>query len=201
MENNNSDFLSRLNSTSGNLDITPWLVALGFSPGTVNRVVQDKQAPGADLLRALQRTERISLLWLEEGRGTPYNWTPVFSDEEVIAALERLDPSAPSWSILLATQNEADFALVLYRDAQYEFKGKPIDYREVEVLGGRITLKTVAWLRDHAQRQALWLLPLSKDEFERLNSGHMGNMELFGWGGPAQALRWAVEAAASHSPG
>lgn len=152
-------------------------MSLGFTQGTVNRLKKG-QAPGGELLRALARTERVSLRWLEEGRGSPYSVSRVVDDAEgqalLAAHLEEED-----WDVLMATDDDERFAVILHQPGQYGYKEKMIDYRIVEVIAGGLTLATVNWLMQRSRGN--WLLRLTEDEMTRLSTGHMGNMELFGW--------------------
>lgn len=152
-------------------------MSLGFTQGTVNRLKKG-QAPGGELLRALARTERVSLRWLEEGRGSPYSVSRVVDDaeaQELLAA--HLDDE--DWDVLMATADDEHFAVILHQPGQYGYKEKMIDYRIVEVIAGGLTLATVNWLMKRSR--ANWLLRLNEDEMSRLSTGYMGNMELFGW--------------------
>lgn len=176
-EIDHNDFLSKLEFLSGDRDLFPWLMSLGFTQGTVNRLKKG-QAPGGELLRALARTERVSLRWLEEGRGSPYSVSRVVDDAEgqalLAAHLEEED-----WDVLMATDDDERFAVILHQPGQYGYKEKMIDYRIVEVIAGGLTLATVNWLMQRSRGN--WLLRLTEDEMTRLSTGHMGNMELFGW--------------------
>ena len=156
----------------------PWLGSLGVTKGTIGRILKGSQSPGADLLRALQRTERVSLLWLEENKGSPYRVTRVLDDAEAQAVLsERL---REEWTVILVTSDDATFAVVLQRpEARYTYKKKEVIYIEAEIIAGGITLRTERWL--DRQGRGVWLLRLTPDEMEKLSTGHMGNIELFGF--------------------
>lgn len=158
-------------------DMFPWLMSLGFTQGMVNRIKKGQPASG-ELLRALQRTERVSLRWLIDDLGSPYYITHAVSDvnavEQLLVLLKNGD-----WAVALATSDNMGFAAILYRNAQYEYKDKMIDYRQVEVVAGNVTRTTAHWLM--AQNRGDYLLPLEPEEMAKLRDGHMGNMELFGW--------------------
>ncbi|MEJ1390118.1 MAG: hypothetical protein RPU34_04375 [Candidatus Sedimenticola sp. (ex Thyasira tokunagai)] len=161
------------------------------------------QSPGADLLRALVRTERVSMRWLDDERGAPYHVSRVVDDKEATALLEGLLDDE-DWSVLLATDDDQRFCVILHQPGSYTHKDKPIKYEIVEVVSGGITLDTVRWLDE--RDRGLWKLPLIPEQFERLATGHMGNMEIFGWDDPRKqsaglkGLRCKMESTVHDSP-
>ena len=171
------DFLSKLKFLSGKRDITPWLTSLGLSSGLAGKILKG-QKPGGDLLRALMRTERVSIRWLENNRGEPYMVTKVTDDDEAIEEITKLLDDE-NWSVLIATHNDERFAMILHLECRHQYKEKMVDYRDVEVICGDVTLKTVKWLL--REDRAIWMLPLTFEQFDRLENGRMGNMEIWGW--------------------
>ena len=136
------------------------------------------QPPGADLLRALQRTARVSLPWLEEDKGPPYLVTRVLDDAEAQSVLS--DRLTEEWSVALVTADDKAFTVVLHRkEARYLYKGKDVTYVEAEIIAGGITRQTERWL--DRQGRGVWLLRLTPDDLQRLATGRMGNIELFGF--------------------
>ncbi|MEJ1464990.1 MAG: hypothetical protein RPU15_17240 [Candidatus Sedimenticola sp. (ex Thyasira tokunagai)] len=178
----NKSFLLKLRQLSVDRDITPWLKSMGFSAGLVGKVLGG-QEPGGDLLRALMRHDRVSMQWLEEGRGAPYMVSLALDDTDAIKMLEALFDE--EWSVVIATDHYQDFSVVLHMPGQHglKVKGKSepkmVGYRIVEVVAGNIGLKTVRWLDE--QDKANWVLPLTSVDMNRLATGRMGNLELFGY--------------------
>ncbi|VAX08069.1 hypothetical protein MNBD_GAMMA26-1716 [hydrothermal vent metagenome] len=173
----NNDFLLKLDFLLQKRDMFPWLMSLGFTQGMVNRLKKG-QPPSGELLRALQRTERVSLRWLIDDLGPPYSITRAVSDADATEQLAAL-LDANDWDITLATADSVGFAVVVHRDTQYKYRGKVIAYRQVEVIAGRVTVATASWLAEQARGTGL--LRLEPEDMTRLESGHLGNMELFGW--------------------
>jgi hypothetical protein len=188
-ELNDKDFLSKLRYLSAQRDITPWLKSLKFSDGLIGKVLKG-QEPGADLLRALARTERVSLRWLEDGRGAPYLVSRMTNDEEAIEYLDEL--LAEDWDrLILATADDERFAVILDQPGEYRLKEKWIKYHIVEVVAGNISLETLRWLAK--RHKGLWMLRLTPDDMDRLSRGYMGNIELFGYEDPRKRSKGFTE--------
>lgn len=65
-------FFDRLRWLAHGRTVTPWLKSLGWSGGTVGRVLSGKSVPTADALEPLALQESVSLSWLLAGVGSPY---------------------------------------------------------------------------------------------------------------------------------
>lgn len=163
-----------------------------MSTGAISHTLKEGRA-GSDLLRALARTERVSLRWLDEGRGAPYVVARMTSDSEATAYLDEL--FAEDWRVVVATADDATFAIILEQPGSYQLKDKTVEYRIVEVLAGNISIETVRWLTQ--RDRGLWLLRLTPDDMRRLSDGQMGNIELFGFHDPRKSSRGLIERAQS----
>jgi len=175
-EKNHNNFLQKLTELSAGRDLFPWLMALGFTQATANRIKKG-QPPSAELLGALMRSDRLSPRYLMEGQGAPYHVSRVISDDEAIEQLDEL--LVEDWAVALVTADRHQFVVVLHQPGQYQYKEKMIDYTIVEVVAGHITRETVQWLQE--RDRGVWLLELAPDDFQRLATGRMGNLELFGF--------------------
>ena len=180
MKNIYNNFLLKIEFLSGKRNISPWLTSLGISVAGAGRI-KAGDSPSVDLLSALSKTERVSLRWIDEERGSPYVVSRVVNDDEAIALLTDFlhEDDNEDWAVLLASNNDQTFCVILYQEKDYERKGKTVVYKDVEVIAGGVTLKTFKWLRSHSR--GLWIIKLTDDEMIRLSTGYMGNMELFGW--------------------
>ncbi|MES9901109.1 MAG: hypothetical protein ABW168_00335 [Sedimenticola sp.] len=173
---------------------------MGFNQATLNRLKKG-QEPSGDLLRALVRYGRVSMRWLvsERGQGAPYSVSTALNNANAIQMLEILfvPEGAEKWSVVVATDDYRRFAVILHMPDEYllKIKGKCdpriIGYQDVRVVAGNISIETVRWLdgRDRAN----WVLPLTMADMDRLSTGHMGNLELFGYADGRKQLKGVID--------
>lgn len=176
-------FLWKLDFLSAGRDKTPWLNALGISPGTTSRMVSGGQPPSIETLGRLQQVENASLRWLTTGRGQPYNTSRTRSDEETAALLD--DLLAEAFAVHLLTTDAGGITLVLTLPAQIDLKdGRCLDYTVVEIIDGVVGSRTTArLLRAGSDGLALAVVPVSESTLQQVAGGQMGNpalLELLG---------------------
>jgi len=182
MGSDHSNFLSKLDYLSAGRNKTPWLQSIGLTKGTISRLINQSGDPSETILRTLYHSENASLHWLTEGKGHPFLVNRVLSDAEGAALLaELLEESG--WTIYLVTGSGCvGYTLVLTQPGQYDIKGRPVDYTLVEIISGNLGAKTQEEIAlEAAFENRCHQLEISQDEYQRLQSGEMGNYELIGW--------------------
>ncbi|BFM16256.1 hypothetical protein R50073_24390 [Maricurvus nonylphenolicus] len=135
--------------------------------------------PGTDLLAALARTDRVDLDWLLLDKGVPYRVTRAMNDQYAITAIDKLLQAEDYGVAITHTADDSNLGVILHRRTEYDFKDKSVDYTEAHVFVAGVSMATVHWLNE--QGRGLWALLLSEKDMQRLENGHMGNNELFGF--------------------
>ena len=171
--------------------MSPWLISLGFSSGLATNL-QKGASPGADLLEALERQERVSLRWLLEGRGAKHHVHRCIEPKEALYELsELLQEDDAGWTVhRISCPSESRYCLVLVTAAQYHRKirgqdeVKTIDYDRVEVLSGHLGPDCMGLLykaMESGLMGKLYESEVTRLKLYQLDTGMMGNMELLGW--------------------
>lgn len=183
-------FQSKIDHLSFDRDKWPWLLSIGLTRGTINRLLNSDQAPSESTLRAIMRSENASLNWLTEDKGSPYMVNRVLDDQEGTDLLESFFEE-PGWAGTLIDSNDyPGYAIVLTQPGQYSLNNRSVDYTIIEIIAGVMGPLTRACFDQHIVNQKHLELP--SDEYLRLISGLMGNAELLGWKDRAGLLNNAV---------
>lgn len=161
-----------------------WGESLGFNKSTVTRIFGG-EVPGTDILNAIMRKENLSLSWLLSGRGDEFVVARTQIPEEFGDLLEVLLEEGHWTAHICNAPNGA--TVVLDRPGQYEYKGKAIDYRIVEIINGPVSEELIKELRleksigdDNKCYSSFKLCELDEDTAWSLSNGYLGTFKLFG---------------------
>lgn len=185
-----NDFLSRMEDLSVKRDMSPWLISLGFSSGLATNI-QKGASPGADLLEALERQERVSLRWLLEGRGPMYHVRRCIEPKEALYELANLlEERDAVWTVYrVISRSESRYCLVLvmgdqyYRKIRGQDEPKTINYDRVEVLSGHLGPDCMRLLYKAMRYTVgnLYETEVTRLKLYQIDTGMLGNMALLGW--------------------
>ncbi|MBY7811401.1 helix-turn-helix domain-containing protein [Vibrio fluvialis] len=143
-------FEERLNNVLDDRKQTPWGKSLGFTSASISHIFSGGRIPGPEFLQAICRAENVNLNWLLSGKGKPFNVTYLQSAEDFVVYVNTM-LTDENWQVCVCSLSEQT-VLVLTQPAQYEFKGKWIDYTLCEVLVGQGSEK-LAWMLNHHQNE------------------------------------------------
>lgn len=172
-------FAERIALVLGDRKASPWGDALGFSRGTISRMMRG-HLPGPEKLALISQAENASLHWLLYGRGRPFLATKAESDSELAAEL-RLHLEDAGWTVYLVT-SPTRCALVLTTPTEILQAGmdEPVATTAVEVLAGPVGAETVGALMAYARDNEVWHLPADRRDVEALGAGRMGTFAIVG---------------------
>ena len=178
-ENVYNDLLSRLEFLCHGRKLYPFLMGLGMTTASTNRVKKGGE-PTTNLLNILRDQENVNLNWFTTGKGAPYRVYRALSDAEAFDYLNTLLNDEPEQWRLTLVHSAAGQAIVLTMPAAMAIKDKTIDYTTVEIISGNIGAKTIerAQAPGAKSTQQLEMLP---QDLNRLEKGWMSNRELIGW--------------------
>lgn len=117
----------------------PWSSSIGLDRSAIRRIKEEDKAPDWSPLSAIRKAERISLAWLIEGKGEPFEVTRHVSDDDCAEELGCMLNDEP-WTVVIATDGKR-WAFVLHQPGQATVHGRagretPFDYTLCEILLG-----------------------------------------------------------------
>lgn len=172
-----NEFTARLEWVLADRKITPWAKNLGLSSGTAARLLNNV-VPGTDILTAIMRTEHVNLNWLLEGKGAPFMLDSYNDAVEFENMLHVHAQDAPYTAYVNIDVASKMAAVVLTQPASYEFKGKPIHYRQLESLIGPYKApQKIANALSRCDIKPFQMPPLELTAFSR---GQYGTYKLLG---------------------
>lgn len=171
----NENIKDRLNQILNGRKKHPWGEKLGFTRGTLTRLFNG-EILSADKLLPICRAENVSLSWLLDGVGEPYQVHHTFTDEET-ADLLSLYIDDEDWEILVL-KNQAYPAIVLTLPATMMVGKKHIDYTATEIIAGPMDYQTLSVLNNTSRM----ISEISSGDFNmrKLYAGKMSNLALLG---------------------
>lgn len=155
---------------------TPWGKALGFTSPSITAMFSG-HVPGPEFLQAICRAENVNLNWLLSGKGKPFNVTYIQSAKSFVVYVNTM-LTDENWQVCVCSLSEQT-VLVLTQPAQYEFKGKWIDYTLCEVIVGQGS-EELAWMLNHHQseRDTYSTPNLPSHVLKKIASGELGTYAL-----------------------
>lgn len=124
-----------------------WAKSIGIGRGVISALKETNSPPGWVHLSAIRKAEKISLAWLIEGKGEPFEVTRHVSDDDCAEEIGCMLHDEP-WTVVIATDGKR-WAFVLHQPGQSTVHGRagretPFDYTLCEILlGGSIASLTV----------------------------------------------------------
>lgn len=175
-----NSFYDRLVFVLGDNDKHPWGDRLGISPTKISNMFRGEgHIPNHESLALIRRVENVSITWLITGDGAPYVVSRCQLDAEACELLRQHLKDEPNWAIHIAAC-EPDFTVVLSQPCRIKSGERDIEYFCIEIISGAGP-DTLHVAFEARQKHPVFLLRLRRAEFQRLSTGWMGNMELFGW--------------------
>jgi len=136
--------------------------------------------PGWNTLSTISRCENVSLDWLTDGDGSPFN--VVDCDDIEHAQIIRYSADEEPCDALYVVTTYGNFCVVTTTQTQLQLPKKPpVDYTEIGISGKGVGPLTMAAVAYTIGRVPVRLVDVQEDVFERLVTGYMGNPELIGW--------------------
>jgi len=170
-------FEERLNNVLNDRKQTPWGKSLGFTSASISHIFSGGRIPGPEFLQAICRAENVNLNWLLSGKGKPFNVTYIQSAKSFVVYVNTM-LTDENWQVCVCSLTEQT-VLVLTQPAQYEFKGKWIDYTLCEVLVGQGS-EELAWiLNNHQSERDTYSTPnLPGNILKKIAGGELGTYAL-----------------------
>lgn len=180
MKNTEQSLYDRLVLVLCDRKIYPWAQSIGISKGTVDSIKSKGGMPGAEVLRAINRCENVSLEWLLDGRGNPFYVTACASDEDARNVLhELLGPE--TWEATLVSDGDR-YAFVLTQPGAFLVKDQEIRYTIMEVITGAIGPKTVVDIRNRGVHlmglSGLYYVSVDRETMNKLETGQLGTYRI-----------------------
>lgn len=170
-------FDERLNFVLKDRKQTPWGKSLGFTGASISHIFSGGRVPGPEFLNAIRRAENVNLNWLLTGEGSPYIVQYYQTSDElsdyVCAMLHE-----EQWVVHIVSYQDVA-CLVLTQPGQYEFKGKWIDYRIVNIIAGPGDEVLTNILMDyHKSGGHIFIPELTQEQRKAIIAGDVGTYEL-----------------------
>ncbi len=170
------NFDERLSFLIHNRKKTPWGKALGFTSPSITAMFSG-HVPGPEFLQAICRAENVNLNWLLSGKGKPFNVTYIQSAKSFVVYVNTM-LTDENWQVCVCSLSEQT-VLVLTQPAQYEFKGKWIDYTLCEVLVGQGSEELAFILNEHQPERDTYATPnLPGNILKKIVNGELGTYAL-----------------------
>lgn len=170
-------FEERLNYVLNDRKQTPWGKSLGFTSASISHIFSGGRIPGPEFLQAICRAENVNLNWLLSGKGKPFNVTYIQSAKSFVVYVNTM-LTDENWQVCVCSLSEQT-VLVLTQPAQYEFKGKWIDYTLCEVLVGQGSEELAFILNEHQPERDTYATPnLPGNILKKIVNGELGTYAL-----------------------
>ena len=155
-----------------------WAKGIGIGRGVISALKESDAAPGWSHLSVIRKAERLSLPWLIEGKGEPFEVNRHLSDDECAEEIACLLHDEP-WTVVIASA-EPRLAIVVHQPAQDIIHGRakretPSNYTlcEIHLGGGPATLAAIA-----SKAQEIRLKTITNKEMEAIYQGQAGTYRL-----------------------
>ena len=181
---NKNEFKQRLEWMLAGRKVTPWAKEMGLTSGTMGRLSKG-EVPGPEILTAIMRRENVSISWLVDGKGLPFIVDTHFTDDSLLTMLRMHAADAP-YSVCFTLNADRGMAVFIFSQpaSYYIKKGKPLEYRQIEVVIGPYTQKIRnALIHQRITASTTKAFLLDDLEFSSLIRGQYGTYQLFGDGG------------------
>lgn len=185
-----NSFRERLEFLLCGRKIHPWAASLGVSKGAAENMSKGN-IPGPEILNAIMCKENISLSWLIDGKGAPY-LIDLCSSETEFAATLKMHFTDFHWDVMLV-HDGFRIVVMLSKPAEYDYKGKIINYHLYELITGPFGLQVSEYLKSFHEKQAFargdlihgsfneWgESKIDKESLTKIIKGQLGPNQMYG---------------------
>ena len=155
-----------------------WAKSVGVGRGVISALKETDSPPGWEPLSAIRKAERLSITWLLEEEGTPFEVLRYVDDASCAYDLA-CHLGEEKWATVIATDGKR-LAFVLAQPGESEVEGRagkrtPFSYTMMEVfLGG--AAESLAVIRDIGHH--VRLAPIPPDQMDAIYRGKVGTWRL-----------------------
>lgn len=176
---NKLDTLSkRLNFLLSPRRPNPWGAEIGLSSNMITRMCRD-ETPGIDALMVIQMQEYISMRWLLEGSGNPFQTNFYVNDDDLKNQLVNQTHQARNKKIIILTDLQF-IGFIFESTQQYVYQKRDYNYLNIDIYSSYFnhnSLKIFETLKHYGVLQTVYC---SHHNMKLLCSGWLGTFALFG---------------------
>ncbi|KFA98767.1 hypothetical protein [Vibrio sp. ER1A] len=167
------NFEERLTLVLNDRKKTPWGTSLGFTSTSISSMFNG-HVPGPEFLQAIRKAENVNLNWLLTAQGTPFvieNYHDSFVLNDAVCELIKDE----AWQVAICSHQDTAI-VIMHLPAQYNFKGKWIDYEELEILVGPLSEQLIETCTRYQIKMGggVYIPEISDDLKNDIMSGHYG---------------------------